>query len=208
MGRDTYGVRPLFKLLTDDGFLAVCSEAKGNGILFFIPPWIRCFAPFFFLLHCLTCFSDRRPHRNYPCNGHPRQHHPLSTRPLWGLWFEAERQSAIYSDGAVSLLHQRASSCHLWHCGETTNKYETVLITLFISLVGKHFLCHLFKWMSPQVLTRKRWKATSEPCSRMQWGSVSWLTGELVVFCQVIYNSATYSMYWNSACSCLLHQTV
>lgn len=34
MGRDTYGVRPLFKLLTDDGFLAVCSEAKGNGILF------------------------------------------------------------------------------------------------------------------------------------------------------------------------------
>lgn len=31
LGRDTYGVRPLFKLLTDDGFLAVCSEAKGTG---------------------------------------------------------------------------------------------------------------------------------------------------------------------------------
>uniref|UniRef100_A0A672L0K4 Asparagine synthetase [glutamine-hydrolyzing] n=1 Tax=Sinocyclocheilus grahami TaxID=75366 RepID=A0A672L0K4_SINGR len=29
LGRDTYGVRPLFRLLTDDGFLAVCSEAKG-----------------------------------------------------------------------------------------------------------------------------------------------------------------------------------
>ncbi|KAM3858050.1 asparagine synthetase [glutamine-hydrolyzing]-like [Diretmus argenteus] len=29
LGRDTYGVRPLFKLLTEDGFLAVCSEAKG-----------------------------------------------------------------------------------------------------------------------------------------------------------------------------------
>ncbi|XP_076157219.1 asparagine synthetase [glutamine-hydrolyzing] [Alosa pseudoharengus] len=29
IGRDTYGVRPMFKLLTDDGFLAVCSEAKG-----------------------------------------------------------------------------------------------------------------------------------------------------------------------------------
>lgn len=29
IGRDTYGVRPLFKLLTDNGFLAVCSEAKG-----------------------------------------------------------------------------------------------------------------------------------------------------------------------------------
>lgn len=29
LGRDTYGVRPLFKALTDDGFLAVCSEAKG-----------------------------------------------------------------------------------------------------------------------------------------------------------------------------------
>lgn len=30
LGRDTYGVRPLFKFLTDDGFLAVCSEAKGQ----------------------------------------------------------------------------------------------------------------------------------------------------------------------------------
>ncbi|KAM4705837.1 asparagine synthetase [glutamine-hydrolyzing] [Rhinophrynus dorsalis] len=29
LGRDSYGVRPLFKVLTDDGFLAVCSEAKG-----------------------------------------------------------------------------------------------------------------------------------------------------------------------------------
>lgn len=29
VGRDTYGVRPLFKLSTDDGFLALCSEAKG-----------------------------------------------------------------------------------------------------------------------------------------------------------------------------------
>ncbi|XP_030002402.1 asparagine synthetase [glutamine-hydrolyzing]-like [Sphaeramia orbicularis] len=29
LGRDTYGVRPMFKLLTDNGFLAVCSEAKG-----------------------------------------------------------------------------------------------------------------------------------------------------------------------------------
>lgn len=29
LGRDTYGVRPLFRMLTDDGFLAVCSEAKG-----------------------------------------------------------------------------------------------------------------------------------------------------------------------------------
>ncbi|KAK2887199.1 hypothetical protein Q8A67_015427 [Cirrhinus molitorella] len=29
LGRDTYGVRPLFRLLTDDGFLAVSSEAKG-----------------------------------------------------------------------------------------------------------------------------------------------------------------------------------
>ena len=30
LGRDTYGVRPLFKLLTDNGFMAVCSEAKGT----------------------------------------------------------------------------------------------------------------------------------------------------------------------------------
>ncbi|KAI1902411.1 hypothetical protein AGOR_G00044480 [Albula goreensis] len=29
LGRDTYGVRPMFRMLTDDGFLAVCSEAKG-----------------------------------------------------------------------------------------------------------------------------------------------------------------------------------
>ncbi|XP_058534194.1 asparagine synthetase [glutamine-hydrolyzing] [Ochotona princeps] len=29
LGRDTYGVRPLFKAMTEDGFLAVCSEAKG-----------------------------------------------------------------------------------------------------------------------------------------------------------------------------------
>ncbi len=28
-GRDTYGVRPSFKLYTDDGVLAICSEAKG-----------------------------------------------------------------------------------------------------------------------------------------------------------------------------------
>ncbi|XP_076851474.1 asparagine synthetase [glutamine-hydrolyzing] [Brachyhypopomus gauderio] len=29
LGRDTYGIRPLFRQLTDNGFLAVCSEAKG-----------------------------------------------------------------------------------------------------------------------------------------------------------------------------------
>ncbi|XP_029444797.1 asparagine synthetase [glutamine-hydrolyzing] [Rhinatrema bivittatum] len=29
LGRDMYGVRPMFKVLTDDGFLGVCSEAKG-----------------------------------------------------------------------------------------------------------------------------------------------------------------------------------
>lgn len=31
VGRDTFGVRPLFTCLTDDGFLGVCSEAKGSG---------------------------------------------------------------------------------------------------------------------------------------------------------------------------------
>ena len=34
LGRDTYGVRPLFKAMTEDGFLAVCSEAKGNDTIF------------------------------------------------------------------------------------------------------------------------------------------------------------------------------
>lgn len=44
LGRDTYGVRPLFKAMTEDGFLAVCSEAKGNnGVLLFwvsVSSWI------------------------------------------------------------------------------------------------------------------------------------------------------------------------
>lgn len=30
VGRDTFGVRPLFRYLKDDGFLGVCSEAKGK----------------------------------------------------------------------------------------------------------------------------------------------------------------------------------
>ncbi|BFZ02043.1 hypothetical protein BsWGS_05082 [Bradybaena similaris] len=29
LGRDTYGIRPLFRFQTDEGFLGVCSEAKG-----------------------------------------------------------------------------------------------------------------------------------------------------------------------------------
>ncbi|GFN90716.1 asparagine synthetase [glutamine-hydrolyzing] [Plakobranchus ocellatus] len=29
LGRDTFGIRPLFRFCTDEGFLAVCSEAKG-----------------------------------------------------------------------------------------------------------------------------------------------------------------------------------
>lgn len=33
LARDTYGVRPLFKVLTDDGFLGVCSEAKGKTVV-------------------------------------------------------------------------------------------------------------------------------------------------------------------------------
>ena len=28
-GRDTYGVRPIFKMLSDNGTLGLCSEAKG-----------------------------------------------------------------------------------------------------------------------------------------------------------------------------------
>ncbi|KAK2096287.1 hypothetical protein P7K49_025321 [Saguinus oedipus] len=37
LGRDTYGVRPLFKTMTEDGFLAVCSEAKGISMEPFLP---------------------------------------------------------------------------------------------------------------------------------------------------------------------------
>lgn len=36
LGRDTYGVRPLFKAMTEDGFLAVCSEAKGTRGIFLL----------------------------------------------------------------------------------------------------------------------------------------------------------------------------
>lgn len=48
LGRDTYGVRPLFKSVTDDGFLAVCSEAKGNGIVNY---------PSFTLVLLYTCWQ-------------------------------------------------------------------------------------------------------------------------------------------------------
>ena len=30
--RDTYGVRPMFRLVTDNGIMAICSEAKGSFI--------------------------------------------------------------------------------------------------------------------------------------------------------------------------------
>ena len=32
LGRDTFGVRPAFRVRTEDGFLAVCSEAKGISL--------------------------------------------------------------------------------------------------------------------------------------------------------------------------------
>ncbi|KAJ8025253.1 Asparagine synthetase [glutamine-hydrolyzing] [Holothuria leucospilota] len=31
LGRDTFGVKPLFKLMSEEGFMAVCSEAKGRN---------------------------------------------------------------------------------------------------------------------------------------------------------------------------------
>lgn len=34
LGRDTFGVRPAFRVRTEDGFLALCSEAKGTIFLF------------------------------------------------------------------------------------------------------------------------------------------------------------------------------
>lgn len=42
LGRDTYGVRPMFKLATDDGFLGVCSEAKGTGVVNFSNVGLLC----------------------------------------------------------------------------------------------------------------------------------------------------------------------
>ena len=30
LGRDTFGVRPMFQVQTETGYLAVCSEAKGT----------------------------------------------------------------------------------------------------------------------------------------------------------------------------------
>lgn len=58
LGRDTYGVRPLFKFLTDDGFLAVCSEAKGNGMVYEPSLNLGCFtASSFFLFALLNSLS-------------------------------------------------------------------------------------------------------------------------------------------------------
>lgn len=54
LGRDTYGVRPLFKLNSDDGFLAVCSEAKGNLIMIL---WISIFPAQFFLIAYPVVFA-------------------------------------------------------------------------------------------------------------------------------------------------------
>jgi asparagine synthase (glutamine-hydrolysing) len=34
IGRDTYGVRPAFRIYTDCGFLALSSEAKGSNYFF------------------------------------------------------------------------------------------------------------------------------------------------------------------------------
>ena len=33
IGRDTFGVRPCFRLFLENGFLAICSEAKGTTLL-------------------------------------------------------------------------------------------------------------------------------------------------------------------------------
>lgn len=66
LGRDTYGVRPLFKLHLDAGFLAVCSEAKGNLILLLSIYNFYTFLKFFYtrpFLLCLTCcYYNQRPH--------------------------------------------------------------------------------------------------------------------------------------------------
>ncbi|MBN3298026.1 ASNS synthetase, partial [Amia calva] len=46
LGRDTYGVRPMFRLLSDKGFLAVCSEAKGlTNVMHSVPAKITPFLP-------------------------------------------------------------------------------------------------------------------------------------------------------------------
>jgi asparagine synthetase B (glutamine-hydrolysing) len=34
IGRDTYGVKPCFRFVTEHGFLAICSEVKGEKSLF------------------------------------------------------------------------------------------------------------------------------------------------------------------------------
>lgn len=58
LGRDTYGVRPLFRVLTDDGFLGVCSEAKGNLNLKEIPICIFYTSFFFFQRPVVQYFSS------------------------------------------------------------------------------------------------------------------------------------------------------
>jgi asparagine synthase (glutamine-hydrolysing) len=40
VGRDTFGVRPSFRVYTDCGFLAVSSEAKGLNCFFLVVEFI------------------------------------------------------------------------------------------------------------------------------------------------------------------------
>lgn len=40
LGRDTFGVRPGFRVTSEEGFLAVCSEAKGNAATLNNKPFI------------------------------------------------------------------------------------------------------------------------------------------------------------------------
>lgn len=41
LGRDTYGIRPLFRFQTDEGFLGVCSEAKGECSLIYFSSFVQ-----------------------------------------------------------------------------------------------------------------------------------------------------------------------
>lgn len=105
VGRDTFGVRPLFHVLTQDGFLGVCSEAKGKV------PGASCGA--------LTLCSDwpllplRRPDGAELLGGGQRRRGPLPSGPLPGLRVEAQRQSGVAPDGSVPPLHRGAGPRHL-----------------------------------------------------------------------------------------------
>lgn len=122
VGRDTFGVRPLFKLLGDDGFLGLCSEAKGSVAA-------RRGGTGRDGASCASAVSDspllslKRPDGAGRPGGRPRRHRPLPPGSLRGLRLEAQRQSGVGPDGGVSPLQPGAGPRRLRQRPRAASRY-------------------------------------------------------------------------------------